>query len=261
MSGGAKLAYNNILTLNETLTKAGDGLLQINNKQAAGGRGVDVQAGTLEGSGNVSGQLAISGGTVNPGKSAGTLSVEGSISQSGGTIHLEIGGLSPGDEYDRLVATGNALLKGTVAVKLIDGFNPARNDSFDVLDFNIMPELPSFNFDLAPLDNGLMWDTSKFTTDGILTVTDGSGGFTDFDNSGFWDLPDLNLVLFNWQQAKANLPGTWINQRPSVVGLDSLNAVLFNWQQASALAVVPEPGTLGLLGAALLGLIGLLVKR
>jgi len=52
----------------------------------------------------------------------------------------------------------------------------------------------------------------------------------DFDDGGFWDLADLNLVLFNWQQSEANLPQEWINQRPATVGLDSLNLVLFNWQ-------------------------------
>ena len=101
------------------------------------------------------------------------------------------------------------------------------------------------------------FDDSSFTAEAPADL----GGFNDFDISRFWDLPDANLVLFNWQQAKANLPEKWINQRPSVVGLDLLNGVLFNWQQVSTLAVAPEPGTLRLLGAALLGLIGLPVKR
>jgi len=262
VSAGATLAYNNLLTLNETLTKTGDGVLQINNKQAAGGSGVEVQAGTLEGSGNVSGNVFINGGTVAPGKISGTLTVEGSMTQSvSGTISLEIGGLAPGDQHDRLVLTGDAVLNGTVAVDLIGGFNPAMNDSFDVMDFSTMPNLPTFNFDLAPLDSGLSWDTSTFMTDGVLAVTDGSVGFTDFDNSGFWDLPDLNLVLFNWQQPEASLPGTWVNQKPATVGLDSLNMVLFNWQQASSLAVVPEPGTLGLLTMSLFALVGFCLRR
>jgi len=80
----------------------------------------------------------------------------------------------------------------------------------------------------------------------------------DFDNSGTWDLPDLNLVLFNWQQNEASLPVEWVNLRPATVGLESLNMVLFNWQQPSSLAVVPEPAGLALL---LLGGLGPAFRR
>jgi hypothetical protein len=78
----------------------------------------------------------------------------------------------------------------------------------------------------------------------------------DFDDGGFWDLADLNLVLFNWQQSEANLPQEWINQRPATVGLDSLNLVLFNWQQpAQLLTAVPEPSAIGTLVAGILSLL------
>jgi len=104
--------------------------------------------------------------------------------------------------------------------------------------------------------NGFL-STAGFTASTLNTmvlVAPPVSDFTDFDNSGFWDLPDLNLVLFNWQQNEVDLPTAWMNQRPGTVGLESLNMVLFNWQQASSLAVVPEPAaglgaSLGLLVA------------
>ena len=65
----------------------------------------------------------------------------------------------------------------------------------------------------------------------------------DFDGSGEWDLADLNLVLFNWDQPAASLPPEWINQLPvDNVGLEELNLVLFNWGQGpTSIAAVPEP--------------------
>jgi len=76
---------------------------------------------------------------------------------------------------------------------------------------------------------------------------------TDFNDNGIWDLPDLNLVLFNWQLPEDSLPVEWVKQRPDTVGLDSLNLVLFNWQLPStSIAAVPEPST------ALCAIIGLL---
>ena len=85
--------------------------------------------------------------------------------------------------------------------------------------------------------------TGTFGVDNIMALPLPVAGFTDYDDDGTWNLGDLNLVLFNWQQSETTLPSIWVNQRPATVGLDSLNNVLFNWQQAASLPVVPEPTT------------------
>jgi len=80
-------------------------------------------------------------------------------------------------------------------------------------------------------------------------------GFSDFNDSGTWDVGDLNLVLFNWNEDGANLPPAWINSRPSagtLVGHTELNQVLFSWGASSSLAAVPEPASV------ILGVMGLL---
>ena len=113
---------------------------------------------------------------------------------------------------------------------------------FDILDFESANLISTFNnVSLPALASDLEWDQTNLYTTGELLVSL-SQLLSDFNHDGLWNLPDLNLVLFNWQQNEASLPTEWVNQRPAIVGLESLNLVLFNWQQASnSLAAVPEP--------------------
>jgi hypothetical protein len=105
-------------------------------------------------------------------------------------------------------------------------------------------------------------ETIEQPTNGFHLDTAEVGSSVDFNDSGVWDLPDLNLVLFNWQLPAADLPvelcfpECWVNQRPDTVGLDSLNLVLFNWQLPStSIAAVPEPSTVLCASIGLLGVI------
>lgn len=250
IGSGATLEFNNRLNLNgSSLTKTGSGTMAINNNVLTNGGTVNCQEGTCSGTGTVSGNLN-NDSTVAPGNSPGILTVDGDYTQgANATLAVEIGGLSPGEDHDKLVVTGVANLDGTLDVSLIDGFGPNDGDAFDILDSASV----SGNFNTLTLPANFNWDVAT----GVLTF--GSGGFTDFDNDGTWNLGDLNLVLFNWQKPTASLPGAWVNQKPAVVGLDSLNNVLFNWQQsATSLATVPEPVTAVLL---LMGLMFLMPNR
>ena len=257
----ASLTLNNALNLGgKTLTKVGEGTLGINNRVGSGGGTIDCLVGTCSGNGTVGGNLNNSGATVAPGDSPGILTVDGNYTQNaGGTLALEIGGLTPGEQHDKLVVMGTADLNGTVAVELISSFSPTTNDEFDVLDFASFVD-SGYTFDFSQAGVAGDWDTSLFESLGTLCFGSCTGTpvFTDFDDSGSWDLPDLNLVLFNWQQDEASLPPEWVRQRPATVGLESLNMVLFNWQQPSSLAVVPEPAGLALV---LVGVFGVAICR
>lgn len=71
---------------------------------------------------------------VGPGGSPGTLTIVGSYTQtSAGTLNLELGGLAPGSQHDRLAVKGPATLDGALLVSLIDGFQPFGGDSFEVM--------------------------------------------------------------------------------------------------------------------------------
>lgn len=252
----ARLEFDNRLQLSgNTLTKMGDGEIVINsNAIESGGGMVDIHSGTLSGVGTVGGSVINNGGLVGPGTSSGVLTIDNDYTQgAGGTLAIEIGGTLPGAAYDRLIVGGMANLAGTLNVSLVNGFTPSVGATFDILDFNTLAG------DFSDLPANFSWDVST----GTLTFSGGGGGggggFMDYDNDGMWNLGDLNLVLFNWQQSGSSLPAEWANQRPATVGLDSLNQVLFNWQQSASLAMVPEPSTV--VGFGLLLLLGVGVCR
>ena len=74
------------------------------------------------------------GGIVSPGDSPGVSAFgAGYTMQEAGTYLVEINGLIQGTDYDWVDVTGAALLDGTVAIDLLDGFTPTATDYFDVL--------------------------------------------------------------------------------------------------------------------------------
>jgi hypothetical protein len=261
VTGSSQLVFDGALNLGgNTLTKTGAGTIAINNILASGGGTLNCDEGTCGGSGTIGGSVNNNGGTISPGNSPGILTIDGNYTQGDtGTLALEIGGLVPGDDHDKLVVMGIADLDGTVAVELTGGFGPSTGDEFDVLDFtSFVNSGYSFDFSLAGVAGD--WDTSQFNSDGLLCFgACNGGGLTDYDNDGTWGLGDLNLVLFNWNEDGAILPATWINSRPpggTLVGLPELNQVLFNWGQPGSLAAVPEPGSLLLSIVGMLGVVG-----
>jgi hypothetical protein len=242
------LSFNNELNLGgNTLTKSGTGNMAVNNKLTTAGGTIDIQEGTVSGSGTVGGNLNNSSGTVAPGNSPGILTIDGNYTQdSSGIMEMEIGGLVAGLEHDKIIITGAANLAGTLDVSLINSYSPNNGDTFDILDFGSV----NGDFGTTNLPDNFSWDVAT----GVLTFMD-VVGLTDYDNDGTWGLGDLNLVLFNWNEDGASLPAAWINSRPAggtLVGLPELNQVLFSWGQPGSLATVPEPATL------MLGCLGLL---
>ena len=132
--------------------------------------GVILDGGKLSGHGIVDGNLKnLNGGTVSPGPSSGSILVTGDYTQDvASKLMIELGGLSPVDEYDVLSIEGDAYLDGILDVSFLNlgtgEFSPGLGDSFDIL---VADEING-EFDiltLAILSNGLDWDVSYILDD------------------------------------------------------------------------------------------------
>ena len=101
---------------------------------------VEIFGGTLRGSGlittgsgSIPGQVESRGGTVSPGNGVGSLSVIGRFANDrNGTMAFDLGGTTAG-QFDSIAVTGSAALDGTLAVSLINGFNPTAGNIFTIL--------------------------------------------------------------------------------------------------------------------------------
>ncbi len=119
-------------------------------------------------------------GIVQPGTSPGRLTYVGTFAPSSpdATLHIELGGPTPGEDYDVLTVAqtayrvgfrylgGDALLGGTLDVQLLDDFTPQAEDSFTVL---IAPEGIAGGF--AARTGLVRGDLALYPTLGDTTVT------------------------------------------------------------------------------------------
>jgi len=96
---------------------------------------LNINGGTLTGTGTVSGNVINNGGILAAGTSPGTLSITGSYTQAaGGTFQAELAGVTTaGTDYDLLSVGGLATLDGLLDIVLFGGFSGAVGDQFDII--------------------------------------------------------------------------------------------------------------------------------
>lgn len=74
------------------------------------------------------------GGDLSPANSPGILTLTGNFNQGAtGRLFIELGGTEVGSGYDQLVIGGTALLGGTLALCLLDGFVPAIGQTLTIV--------------------------------------------------------------------------------------------------------------------------------
>jgi uncharacterized repeat protein (TIGR01451 family) len=76
-------------------------------------------------------------GTLSPGFSPGILTIDGSLDLGSNTrVAIEVGGETPGNQLDRLDMTGSLGAGGELDVTLIDLYQPANGERFQILTFD-----------------------------------------------------------------------------------------------------------------------------
>jgi len=141
------MVNNGTIIADGTMTINPNGLGFVNNGKlaVASASGLTLTDGTF--TNNPGGVLAGSGtitvtgatlnqlGTISPGASAGMLTVSiGTLTMAASSdLKIQIGGLTVGDEYDRLAVTGNAVLDGDLLISVINGFTAPAGDSWTIL--------------------------------------------------------------------------------------------------------------------------------
>ncbi|MCI0455521.1 MAG: hypothetical protein L0Z62_00910 [Gemmataceae bacterium] len=132
-----------VLVVNGDLENYAGGLIELSGGTLThtGVAGI-LNNGEIRGPGTINGRLRNqAGGTVRVagGNQAGVLTLNGDFTQEvGGTLIVEIGGTTAGTTYSQLVVSGLATLGGTLAVVLLDEFEPNAGppaDEFQVLTF------------------------------------------------------------------------------------------------------------------------------
>ena len=127
--------------------------------------------GDLSGNGVAGAGTVFIEGDARPGFSPGLMTYGGDVSFGPfSSFHVELGGTTPGTEYDKLEVANHLSLDGSLEVTLINGFLPSAGDRFDVWD----AASKSGNFSsvtLPDLPAGLFWHTSALETEGILAVS------------------------------------------------------------------------------------------
>jgi hypothetical protein len=132
---------------------------------------LDIQGGTLSGSGTITGDVS-NGGQISPGLSVGILTIGGDYTQTAmGELQIDIGGLSPSADFDRLSITGTATLAGALQVSLINGFLPLLGNTFQIVSY----AFNDGNFDTTnyPSLGDLGWSISYGSTATVLSVVSG----------------------------------------------------------------------------------------
>jgi hypothetical protein len=187
---------------------ANKGKLNLNGNTTIDGAVVSVAAGSsinvaadkklsfhnsavLKGDGTLTGLVSNTSGQVTP---SGVLTINGTFNQNTlGKLLIELGGTTVGTQYDRLSVAGLVTLNGTLDVKLINSFNPAVGNSFDILDWTTLSGTFATQ-NLPALTGAKTWDLSALYTTGVISVAP-TTVHGDFNRDGLVTNADLGSLL------------------------------------------------------------------
>jgi hypothetical protein len=126
----------------------------------------------------------------------GDLFVSGNFQQDAtGVLEIELGGPAATGDFDSLqVIDGRAFLGGTLDISLVNAYDPAIGDSFEILTNTGGLVTGIFDEFTAPALSGRWWALNYFSDKVVLSIEQITA---DFDGNGIVD----NLDLDDWQSA------------------------------------------------------------
>jgi peptidyl-tRNA hydrolase len=191
-------------------------------------------------------------GDLRPGNSPAQVTYENNVFLgSGSTLEIELGGLMPGAQYDKIIVDGSLTLDGALNVSLINSFTPQAGNSFDILDWDNL----AGTFDtlaLPTLTGSLIWDTNQLYTTGVLAVV-APGVPGDYNGNGTVDAADY--VVWRTNDGTQTGYDTWRANfgRAASSGAGDTGSASASANPLSA--TVPEPASARLFGLATAALI------
>jgi hypothetical protein len=263
LAGGARLNSLNgvVLSAGEAMTASGaaqvDG--RFTNHGAVHGPTAAGEFLTftddVDGPGGFAGNVLFSDG-YSPGASPAQVSLERVAFDATAELSIELGGTTPGSQFDQVAVAGDATLGGQLTVSLIDGFTPSIGQTFAILTADDVDG--TFATEVLPSVPGLILDVIYNPTSVVLTV---SPAFTaDFDEDG--DVDGEDLVQWQGDFGANDLSDADDDG-------DSDGADFLAWQRqlgsgvlaAPVIHAVPEPGGAALALVTLGGVIGATRRR
>jgi YVTN family beta-propeller protein len=154
---------------------AGNTFLGGGSIQTTSANPLQIQGGTLSGTGTITGDVSNTGDNLTPGTAAavGAITISGSglglyTQGAAGSYNVKIGGNGAG-QFDTLTVSGTATLGGTLTVTLINAFSPVVGNSFTILNAgSVTGTFATTN--LPALSAGLGWKVTYSATSVSLSV-------------------------------------------------------------------------------------------
>ena len=181
----------------------------------------------------------INEGMISPGSSAGALECAAFTQGSKAVLQLDVGGATPGVDYDQFRVDGTADLSGTLQFVWIGQYEPTAGETFNVL---------SWTSRVGEFEAVLGWDMQtralvpEYLSGGLQVTV---AYFGDATLDGCVDGLDYNAWSLHYQAPAGWCEGDF-NGDGTADGLD-YNVWSLNYQVGCAGAAVPEPATLALL--------------
>ena len=132
-SGSFEISGGYDFTATGTFNNSGSVTIGSGSTFTAASGFTQLSTGTLRGSGTLVGNVTNSG-AIRPGHSPGIINIDGNLTQtSSSTLEIEVGGLTPGTQHDKVIVTGIATLDGRLDIPMLPGYTPAVNDEITFL--------------------------------------------------------------------------------------------------------------------------------